>query len=501
MVILFLTIFMSACSKSNDSSSDDDSSSGSTVAIDSSGITSGTPEGSAETGVNADDLVENSTFSSSVSINFGSTVTITNPLAASGVTITQNGGDVVINSTIAAVEYILTGSSANGSLKIYSEKKFKLSLNGVSLTNADGPAINIQSSKSAFIVLGDNTTNSLTDGVTYATVTDEDMKGTLFSEGQVIFSGTGSLTVKGNNKHAICSDDYIRVRSGNITVTGAVKDGIHANDAFIADGGTLQITATSDGIDCEEGYVIINDGLFVLNTVDDGIAASYEDGDAAITPYVTINGGTFRIKSSAGEGIESKSILTINNGDISTVTADDGLNATSAIYINGGAVYSYSTGNDAMDSNGTFTITGGKVLAIGSRAPEGGIDCDAHTFKITGGLVVGIGGATSGPTASVSTAYSVVMGSGAANSIIHISASDGTEALTFTVPVSYSTMLFAGSKLKGNTSYTIYTGGSVSGGTGFNGIFTSGTYTKGTKTGSFNTGSLVTQLGGSISRG
>jgi len=499
IILFFLTVYTS-CSKAD--SSDTGTTGGAGSAIDSTGIVSGTPEGSTETGADPDDLVENSVFSKTVSIAFGSAVTISNPLEGSGVTITTTNGDVVINATVAEVEYVLSGTSSNGSVKIYSDKKFKLTLNGVSLTNADGPAINVQSSKRAFIVLADNSSNSLTDGASYAAaVNDEDMKATLFSEGQLIFSGTGSLTVKGNYKHAICSDDYIRVRSGTITVTGAVTDGIHSNDAFIADGGSLSITAASDGIECEEGFIIINEGVFIIGAGDDGIAASYEDGDPDITPYVTINGGTIRIQSSAGEGIESKSELTINNGDIATQTADDGLNAGTAIYINGGRIYSYSTGNDAMDSNGIFTITGGKIVAIGARSPEAGIDCDARTLKITGGQLVAIGGATSGPTASVSTVPSLIRGAGTANELIHIRAADGTEALTFLAPVSYTTMLVAGSKLKSNTTYSIYTGGSVTEGIQFNGLYTGGTYTPGTAGTGFTTSSLVTQIGGSISRG
>lgn len=501
---LFLfTILIAAlgsCSKSN-TTSNTDTDTGTTITIDSSGIVSGTAEGSTATGANADDLLENSTFSKTVTIDFGSSITVSNPLEGSGVTISQSNGDVVITATVAEVEYILSGTSSNGSVKIYSDKKFKLVLNGLSLTNNDGPAINIQSSKRVFVVLADNTSNSLTDGASYATVTGEDMKATFFSEGQLIFSGNGSLTVKGNYKHAICSDDYIRVRSGTITITGAATDGFHTNDAFIVDGGTLAITAGSDGIECEEGYIIINDGNFVINAGDDGIAASYNDGDADITPYVTINGGHIQITSSAGEGIESKSVLTINNGYIATVTADDGLNAGTAIYINGGYVYSYSTGNDAMDSNGTFTITGGKIVAIGARSPEAGIDCDANTFKITGGQVVAIGGATSGPTASVSTVPSLVRGGGNANELIHIRAADGTEAVTFLAPVSYTTMLVAGSKFKLNTTYTIYTGGSISNAIQFYGLYTGGSYSGGTAGTSFTTSSLVTQIGGSISRG
>ncbi|HRN57917.1 MAG TPA: carbohydrate-binding domain-containing protein [Agriterribacter sp.] len=459
-------------------------------------------EGNTDNAYDADDLVENSTFTSTVAITFGATTTISNPLSDGGVTITQSGDHITITSTAKAVAYEVSGVTANGSVKIYSDNKFQLTLNGADITSSNGPAINIQSKKRVFLILADNTTNTLTDGTTYTTGT-EDMKGTLFSEGQLIFSGSGSLTVTGNYKHAIVSDDYIRIRSGNITISGAVSDGIHTNDAFIADGGTINITAAGDGIECDEGYIVINDGDFTIQAGDDAIAASY-DTDDAIDPYVTINGGTFNIKTTEGEGIESKSVLTINNAVINISAYDDGLNAGKHIYINGGTSYVYSSTNDAIDSNGPMTITGGITIAVGAGAPEEGFDCDNNTFKITGGIIVGIGGATSMPTANVSTQRSVRLGGATANQLVHIEAADGSaEALTFSVPRTYSTMLFSSPKLKAETAYMVYTGGSVTGGTDLNGLYTSGTYTKGSAGAgtTFTTSSMVTAAGGSAGPG
>lgn len=491
----FIPVIFSACSKNDDTGSINTTGS---VQIQDVSTLSTAAEGNTDSAYNADDLVENSTFTSTVTIAFGTSTTIDNPLSSNGVTVTQNGDDITINSTASAVAYKISGTTANGSVKIYSDNKFLLTLNGTDITNDDGPAINIQSKKRSFIVVADNTSNSLADGTAYAAST-EDMKGTIFSEGQMVFSGSGSLTVKGNYSHAMVSDDYIRIRSGNINITGAVKDGIHTNDAFITDGGNINITATSDGIECEEGYIVINDGNFTLNTGDDGIAASYET-DNTIDPYVTINGGTFNINTTEGEGIESKSTLTINEGTININAYDDGLNAGTALYLNGGELYVYSSTNDGIDVNGTLTITGGKTIAIGAASPEGGFDCDNSAFKITGGIAVGIGGSTSMPTANVSTQRSVRLGAGSANQLIHIEATDGSaEVLTFLIPRSYTTMLFSSPKLVSGTSYTVYTGGSVTGGTNINGLYRNGTYEKNSATAgtTFTTTSMVTTAGGS----
>ncbi len=470
-----------------------------TSKIDSTSITSGTPVGSTQTGLNTNDFVENSTFTNTITITYGTTVTINNPLLNKGVSIVQTGAGLVINSTVSGVAYAVSGTTSNGYLKIYSTNKFELMLNGANITNPNGPAINIQTTKPAFIVLAANSTNTLADGSTYATApNNENQKGTIFSEGQMIFSGSGSLSVQGNYKHAICSDQYIRVRTGNITVTGSASDGFHTNDYFIADGGTVNITAGSDGVECEQGYIIMNGGSYTIKSANRGIWTSYTGGVDSIKTYLNINGGTINITAAAADGIETQSTLTINSGNINVTSTDNGLKADSALYVNGGNIYAYSTANDGMDSNGIFTVTGGKVVTISTVLTQSGLDCGTRTLQITGGLVLGIGGTTSAPSSSVSTVPSVIMGIGTANKIIHIEAANGTEALTFLAPVGYSTLLFGSSKLLSKTTYNVYTGGSVASGTSFNGLYLSGTYTKSTKTGSFTTTNLVTQTGGTV---
>ena len=341
-----------------------------------------------------EDLVENATFTKTVTITYsGNTATLSS--LPSGVSASCNGSDVSITSTVEQVEYVLSGSSSDGTFKLYSDNKFKLTLNGITLHHADGPAINIQSGKRAYVVIADNTINSLSDGSSYTSAGKEDMKACFFSEGQLVFSGNGTLNIAANYKHGICSDDYIRIRPGvTLSISQAVKDGIHANDYILIDGGTLRVTASGDGIECEKGCIEINDGIITINSVDDGISASCEDKDYAISPFININGGNLTITTTGQKGmaIKSESNTSISGGNLSlTVSgkASKGIKSSGHVVINGG-ILDITTSGDALyedgdissaagiKCDGSFKIANSETsLTITSSGSAGkGINCD-----------------------------------------------------------------------------------------------------------------------------
>ena len=233
---------------------------------------------------------------------------------------------LIIRSSVSA-EYEVSGTCEDGALLIFSEKKFKLTLNDLNLKSKDWPAINIQSGKRCFVVM--NGESSLTGaGIMNLgeDFKDLDAKATLFSEGELIFSGSGELKVTGNEKHAICSDDYVRVLSGKLTVLGAPSDGIHTNDSVFINGGTINITSNSSGIQCEEGFVYINGGTTNIASGEAGIRADYKNfsGKSSLEeqPFVLIEKGTVDIKTSErkGHGIESGSHLLIVGGEVTIAT-------------------------------------------------------------------------------------------------------------------------------------------------------------------------------------
>lgn len=311
----------------------------------------------------------------------GTSASVNNPYQNEGVKVAVSGADVTVTSTNTTREivYLLSGTATKGSFKIYSDFRFNITLKGVSLTNSNGPAINSQSGKKATIHVLGGTINTLVDGATYAS-SSEDQKGTLFSEGQLSFMGAGTLNVTGNSKHAIVADDYIQVSQATIQVKAAVKDGIHANDYFQMDNGTVSVTSSGDGIVAEEGYVALNGGKITITCVDDGIAAPYEGTDASITPYVLIRGGVISVTTTGDKGnaIKSHSYTTISTAETITLA------------VSGKAAKGIKTDGDFTLTAGTVNITTSGaayyVTADADIASPAGINCDKN-LAIKGGTL------------------------------------------------------------------------------------------------------------------
>lgn len=381
-----------------------------------------------------EDYIENNEFTNDVTITFkGSSATYT---TVDGVTVSVNGADVVVNSTIKKMRISVSGTTSDGFLKIYSDKKFELDLNGVSITNPDGAALNIQSSKRGYIVLKDGTTNTLTDGTKYSDATDdEDMKATLFSEGKLLFSGSGKLRVYANCKAGIRSDDYVLFRPGNnIYVKATAGNGVKANDAIYIKGGVLNVetSATAAKAFSSDGIVQIDGGRTTAITTgggeldDDGLDVSGSAGFKADSTFV-MNGGAVYCKSTGagGKGISTDQTLTINDGTVKVITtgkqyvsgsldtSPKGIKSDGAMYINGGEIWVRCTGgegsegieskstmdvtggtvmaycyDDALNSSGAMTFSGGYVFGMGTG--NDGIDSNS-TLKVTGGVVIACG--------------------------------------------------------------------------------------------------------------
>ena len=309
---------------------------------------------------NDDDYIENTTFDKTITVTFSQSGNASVSGDESGI-VSINGNDVIAtNNTDQVIKYVLTGETSDGFFKLYSTKKQAIVLNGVSITNPDGAAINNQSKKRTFIVLNDGTKNYLTDGANYSDATDsEDMKGCFFSEGQLIFSGSGYLEVDANCKAGIRSDDYVRTMpKANIWVDASAGNGIRGNEAVIVTGGVVNInvTGTADKGISTDGEVRIEGGRTTIFT-----SGGYEY-DSDENDY------------SACSGIKADSVININGGELnikSTGTGGKGLNCDDEININDGVVRIITTGKRQKDSKGSVSPKGikadGKINVSGGQ--------------------------------------------------------------------------------------------------------------------------------------
>lgn len=292
------------------------------------------------------------------------------------------GGDVEITSNIDRfLELTLSGTTSDGSLLVNSLKKYGMILNGVSITNPDGAAINNQCGKSLFLTLADGTVNTLTDGELYA-AQDYDEKGTLFSEGQIYFGGTGSLTINGKGKNGVACDDYIVVNGGTIKIdvddTGA--NGIKVNDGFTINDGVLTIDVKADaarGIRCEARTTIAG-GVTTITTSGDCETESIDGVEDA----------------SSAAGIKCDSLFLMTAGTLTITSKGDGgkgINCADTVKFEGGTLYAETKGgNDegkpkAVKGDKGIIVSGGSFTAkcVKSWALDNGVDTEEARERVT----------------------------------------------------------------------------------------------------------------------
>jgi len=349
---------------------------------------------------------------------------------ADGDTITVNKGAVEVRSHCKGLTLSVSGSTSNGSLKIYSEKKFRLDLKDANITNADGAAINIQNGNCFLVLSG---TNTLADAAeaTYSKPENEDMKAVLFAEDDLRISGSGSLSVTANNKvgkAAITSDDAVFIRPNtNIQISSkeSAGNGIKANERLIVKGGVLNIEtagAGSKGLSADGNMTIDGGRITIITTggVDTSVAND-PSGCAAIKCDSTllVNGGELRLKSTGqgGKGISSDLAVNIAGGKVFIITqgsqygtssgggmgpggmggwgqssssnsvSPKGIRCDGDITISGGDIFVRTGGSNAegIESKATLTFTGGNTAAL---AYDDGFN--AKTINISGGKALAI---------------------------------------------------------------------------------------------------------------
>ena len=358
-------------------------------------------------------------------------VAIVNPFAFEGVHIDVTGSDVIVtNISAQPVEFRLSGTSTDGMFKVYSATDFGVTLAGLTLTNGDGPAINLQSSVKATITLADGTVNTLSDGATYTAVGSEKMKGTIHAAKDLVFEGNGSLNITGLSKHGICSNSgAVTFNGGTYTLKNIASDGVHSATDLVVNGGTFDVATQGDGFDGDVGALHINGGNITVAATAISSKAVKADAD------INIAGGTLVLNCSGDveivandpsycTAIKSKAAINISGGNITITNSGKGgkgISADADINITGGTINVTTSGNGATYTNTSNVTDSYSAACIKSDANiniiDGNITCLSKGTAgkaIAADLTLNIGDADHAPTITATTqgARFLVSGSG-----------------------------------------------------------------------------------------
>ena len=486
----------------------------------------------------ADD-VSKQTFATQVTIDMA------NPVAKTenGVEITVTNGHVTANhGSTTGVCYVVSGTTSNGSLTIDGKTDFMINLNDADINNPTSTALDLESKGAAYLVL--TGTNKLMDGSAEDHKSTLYSKGKLLvsgtgalevygvynngihSKSYVLFEKGINLYVNAANHGIKGSDAIINGGIINVETDGDGAKGINCDYNITINGGRTNVVCTGDGewdtedletkasscIKCDsvltikggevnvkatgsggkglkadwEAYisggkirVITTGGLYYSNgtteshdyrgntdNLDDAYTSSPKGikiGTKDVHGVLTISGGDLMVRTSGtnGEGIESKGILDISDGTVMVSAHDDAINSSGDLTISGGTVVAVGTDNDGIDANGDMYLKGGTLIAMGAGGAEAGIDINEQKkLYISGTKIFGIGGRVDGSLGSTTQGIVTTNGSVSANATVKIS--NGSNILaSFTMPpytYNNGTILISAPGMENGSSYTLSLG-------------------------------------------
>lgn len=300
-----------------------------------------------------------------------------------GLSITAQAGHVsiVADSTVQTeLNYVLSGTTDNGSFFMDGEYKARVELNGLTLTNPKGAAIDIANGKRIDVVLPTGTTTTLTDG---ANGTHD---ACLFVNGHAELKGGGTLNLTGNTKHAYASDEYtiLKPSFGTLNVTSAVSDGMHVNQYLLVEAGNINISGTKgdcidvgttkDPLDELNGQAQINGGTLKLDVTADDTKGLKTDS------MLTISGGKI-VANVAGNGAKGISCGTnFLLQKTATTSPDISMTVSGGVYMPGNAQYESKC--RGIKVKGDFTFDGGNINMTVTGQKAKGISVDGlYTYK------------------------------------------------------------------------------------------------------------------------
>ena len=334
-----------------------------------------------------------------------------------------------------------------------------------------------------------------------------------------IENGTIIIT---SNEHGIKANDKVSVTGGTLDITAKTGKGIKAGLELVIDDGVISIVSEeSEGME-SKGTLTINGGDINIISADDGINTGNENSASEQSGGKTFNEGEMPQRSDSGEIPRMKGNRQMNgempemgempqggrmmqqageNGEIPRMKGNRQMNgempemgempqggrmmpqtgengemsqdgrmggfgkvdeetaAAHAITINGGNIYIKSNG-DGIDSNGSLTINGGKIVIDGPEMRGNGPLDSEGEMKINGGEVVTLSSAGMLQLPNNSDGQSILSvmlsNQGKAGDKVTVKDSEGNEVFTHTAATGYMAILYSSPDVKEGNEYSIY---------------------------------------------
>ena len=258
----------------------------------------------------------------------------------------------------------------------------------------------------------------------------------------------GQIRIDLGNDAYETATDVVELILDDADITCTAAPAIVFMNVYECDGDWSEDTA---GPDVDTSYAGANLILEGNNTVTGSyVARIYKDKegekklwkqDGAIYSYMSMNvyGPGSLTLNAANEGLDTELHLTVNGGDITILSQNDGINTNednvSVTTINGGnlrIVAGLGEEGDGIDSNGYLVINGGTVISAAKPAADSGLDSDKGSF-IHGGTVIAMGAAmdwTESDSSQVTMNLQFAQQQ-KAGSKITVTREDGTEIFSF----------------------------------------------------------------------
>lgn len=322
------------------------------------------------------------------------------------------------------------------------------------------------------------------------------------------YNGNGGETNPGSSLESSFSDgSLVAANSDGQYIIGSPDDGIHSNNTCVIAGGTLNISSSDDGITGPAGVIIMNSSDITIGKCYEGIeggeiiigSSEGTDAEPAVKIYSDDDGVNAASKSEINYVYEDESeerytktekasnnnTLKVLSGYLNVMIGDDESHSFSLSTMEGTRTTgSYTSDGDGIDCNGTFYAYGGTIVVFGAGSNENSpIDTDAGYYIGNGVTMLAVGksgmvesptgkeqpivvyGGSSGGFGGMMPGQGKNQGSSSslsANKAFAIM-KENNVLLAMKPIKNYNYVLYSSPELENGTTYTLYSGGSVSG--------------------------------------